>query len=200
MIKWRQIRVSESVWSHQQNWFIFIPFLETKKSRFAVFGRIFRPWKWKKRKKTSDKIEKTAVGEYRRVISFFSLAWYLLPFVDYRNFSIYDHRALFRRILIGSLHTFLFDSWLKYWWMRVKEELYIFLCFQSLMHDHLSRRVKIPASYGSNVSFGSAITLRFISNNVSCSRDADAMIPVWWCLNVETPILPVVEHKVKTLD
>ena len=53
---------------------------ETKKSRFAVFGRIFRPWKWKKRKKTSDKIEKTAVGEYGYgLVSFARLVSLILP-------------------------------------------------------------------------------------------------------------------------
>ena len=33
-----------------------------RKSKFAALGRIFKPWKWK-RKKKSEKIEKTAVGE-----------------------------------------------------------------------------------------------------------------------------------------
>lgn len=33
-----------------------------RKSRFHAIGRIFKPWKWK-RKKKSERIEKTAVGE-----------------------------------------------------------------------------------------------------------------------------------------
>lgn len=33
-----------------------------RKSRFHAFGRIFKPWKWK-RKKKSERIEKAAVGE-----------------------------------------------------------------------------------------------------------------------------------------
>ena len=33
-----------------------------KRSKFATFGKIFRPWKWK-RKKKSEKLEKTAVGK-----------------------------------------------------------------------------------------------------------------------------------------
>ena len=37
-----------------------------RKSRFHAFGRIFKPWKWK-RKKKSERIEKTAVGEYHHV-------------------------------------------------------------------------------------------------------------------------------------
>ena len=36
-----------------------------KKGRFAAFTRIFKPWKWKRRKKPSEKIEKQAVGEYQ---------------------------------------------------------------------------------------------------------------------------------------
>ena len=36
-----------------------------RKSRFATLSRIFKPWKWKRRKKPSEKIEAKAVGEYR---------------------------------------------------------------------------------------------------------------------------------------
>lgn len=36
-----------------------------RKSKFATIGKLFKPWKWK-RKKKSEKIEKTAVGEYER--------------------------------------------------------------------------------------------------------------------------------------
>ena len=39
------------------------PVTERKTSRLAVLGRIFRPWKWKRRKKTSDRIQKRAIGE-----------------------------------------------------------------------------------------------------------------------------------------
>ena len=39
------------------------PPLERKQSRFAALGRIFKPWKWKRRKKPSEKIEAKAVGE-----------------------------------------------------------------------------------------------------------------------------------------
>jgi len=35
---------------------------ERKTSKFAAIGKIFKPWKWK-RKKKSEKIEKTVVGE-----------------------------------------------------------------------------------------------------------------------------------------
>ena len=38
------------------------PQQERKQSRFAALGRIFKPWKWKRRKK-SEKIEAKAVGE-----------------------------------------------------------------------------------------------------------------------------------------
>lgn len=34
-----------------------------RKSKFAALGKLFKPWKWKRRKK-SEKIEKTAVGEF----------------------------------------------------------------------------------------------------------------------------------------
>ena len=37
---------------------------ERKQSKLSVLGRIFKPWKWKRRKKPSDKIRKTAVGGY----------------------------------------------------------------------------------------------------------------------------------------
>lgn len=33
-----------------------------RKSKFAALGRLFRPWKWK-RKKKSEKLEKTANGK-----------------------------------------------------------------------------------------------------------------------------------------
>ena len=33
-----------------------------RKSKLSTLGKIFRPWKWK-RKKKSERIEKTAVGE-----------------------------------------------------------------------------------------------------------------------------------------
>ena len=36
---------------------------EKKSSRLATLSRLFKPWKWKKRKKASEKIEKSAVGE-----------------------------------------------------------------------------------------------------------------------------------------
>ncbi len=35
-----------------------------RKSKFSALGRIFKPWKWKRRKKPSEKIEKQAVGKY----------------------------------------------------------------------------------------------------------------------------------------
>jgi hypothetical protein len=38
-----------------------------RKSRFHHFGRIFKPWKWK-RKKKSDRIEKTAIGKEFMVV------------------------------------------------------------------------------------------------------------------------------------
>ena len=37
-----------------------------KRSKFATFGKIFRPWKWK-RKKKSEKLEKTAVELERKI-------------------------------------------------------------------------------------------------------------------------------------
>ena len=37
-----------------------------KKGRFSVFTRIFKPWKWKRRKKSCDKIEQKVVGMYKR--------------------------------------------------------------------------------------------------------------------------------------
>lgn len=37
---------------------------EKKTSKFAALTRIFKPWKWKRRKKPSEKIVKKAVGEY----------------------------------------------------------------------------------------------------------------------------------------
>ncbi|CAG2200682.1 unnamed protein product [Mytilus edulis] len=39
------------------------------RSKFSSFGKIFKPWKWK-RKKRSEKIEKTAVGKDKRVPSY----------------------------------------------------------------------------------------------------------------------------------
>lgn len=38
---------------------------DKKTGKFATLSRIFKPWKWKRRKKPSEKIEKTAVGELR---------------------------------------------------------------------------------------------------------------------------------------
>ncbi|VDH93892.1 Hypothetical predicted protein [Mytilus galloprovincialis] len=40
-----------------------------KRSTFSSFGKIFKPWKWK-RKKRSEKIEKTAVGQDKYVPNF----------------------------------------------------------------------------------------------------------------------------------
>ncbi|XP_076105812.1 uncharacterized protein LOC143074149 [Mytilus galloprovincialis] len=40
-----------------------------KRSKFSSFGKIFKPWKWK-RKKRSEKIEKTAVGKDKHVPSY----------------------------------------------------------------------------------------------------------------------------------
>ncbi|VDI42008.1 Hypothetical predicted protein [Mytilus galloprovincialis] len=40
-----------------------------KKSKFSSFGRIFKPWKWK-RKERSEKMEKTAVGKDKHVPSY----------------------------------------------------------------------------------------------------------------------------------
>ena len=37
------------------------PPVERKSSKLAAIGKIFKPWKWK-RKKKSEKIEKTAAG------------------------------------------------------------------------------------------------------------------------------------------
>ena len=38
--------------------------VDTKKpSKFSALTRIFKPWKWKRRKKPSEKIVKKAVGE-----------------------------------------------------------------------------------------------------------------------------------------
>ncbi|XP_052257847.1 phosphatase and actin regulator 1-like isoform X4 [Dreissena polymorpha] len=39
-----------------------------RKSKFAAIGKIFKPWKWKRKKKTSEKIEKT-VKELERNLS-----------------------------------------------------------------------------------------------------------------------------------
>ena len=36
---------------------------ERKASKLSAFSRLFKPWKWRKRKKPSEKIEKTAVGK-----------------------------------------------------------------------------------------------------------------------------------------
>jgi len=38
-----------------------------RRSRFANFARLFKPWKWKRRKKPSDKIEKQAVDLERQI-------------------------------------------------------------------------------------------------------------------------------------
>lgn len=37
---------------------------ERKQSKLSVFSKIFKPWKWKRRKKTSEKFQKTAIGEW----------------------------------------------------------------------------------------------------------------------------------------
>lgn len=34
-----------------------------RKSKFSGFGKIFKPWKWRK-KKSSDKFKETSEGEY----------------------------------------------------------------------------------------------------------------------------------------
>ena len=39
------------------------PPAERKTSKMSAFSRFFKPWKWRRRKKPSEKIEKTAVGE-----------------------------------------------------------------------------------------------------------------------------------------
>ncbi len=36
----------------------------TKKNRFSALGRLFKPWKWKRRKK-SEKFEKTSKSELK---------------------------------------------------------------------------------------------------------------------------------------
>ncbi len=36
-----------------------------RKNKFGAFSRIFKPWKWRRRKKASDKIEQQAVGKLK---------------------------------------------------------------------------------------------------------------------------------------
>ena len=43
------------------------PASERKTSKFAALGRLFKPWKWKRRKKPSENIHKKAVGECVRM-------------------------------------------------------------------------------------------------------------------------------------
>jgi hypothetical protein len=44
-----------------------------KQSKLSVFSRIFKPWKWKRRKKPSEKIQKTAIGKELRMM------WNIIP-------------------------------------------------------------------------------------------------------------------------
>lgn len=39
--------------------------MEGKQSRLSALGRLFKPWKWK-RKKKSDKFEQTSRGEFSK--------------------------------------------------------------------------------------------------------------------------------------
>lgn len=41
-----------------------------RKSKLSVFGRIFKPWKWKRRKKPSEKIERIGVGKLHTFVCF----------------------------------------------------------------------------------------------------------------------------------
>ena len=58
------------------------PPVERKSSKLAAIGKIFKPWKWK-RKKKSEKIEKTAAGKWEKLmlnqVTFdFCLIWFFM--------------------------------------------------------------------------------------------------------------------------
>ena len=58
------------------------PTSERKPSKFAALGRLFKPWKWKRRKKPSENIHKKAVGECVRACVTFVDLLLLLSFSD----------------------------------------------------------------------------------------------------------------------
>ena len=58
------------------------PTSERKPSKFAALGRLFKPWKWKRRKKPSENIHKKAVGECVRYLYRFTPVFILLGFIQ----------------------------------------------------------------------------------------------------------------------
>ena len=52
---------------------IVTPEVGKKSSKLSTFSRIFKPWKWKRKKKPSEKLVKTAIGKIPPPLPFLPL-------------------------------------------------------------------------------------------------------------------------------